>query len=504
MTRPGFMELFRATRSEVDAILSSVPTSLLEARRMITREMQFEPRPEELQAIVKIADFTSTSVFCYEFPRQLLSLRVMAERELGDHWNERRLSPDKLAQATGLIEELLAASEQARTDLRTNPEVATLLSEDERKFLRYVLDVMALPKHRLQAAAVLVPRLEFISKLITTGNVGETLPGLDNREIDMFNQAVHLEDDKEGPARVYLEAVALRTIFDEYLAVWERSGYLDDAELIEQLQDSVREQLADAETAYRVVSEQLEKQLSDAMAANLQDFAVDIHSAKSKLFDTYVKAQPLMRQPEAVEFDGGSESKSISETLAEAEVADGEAVSLKQRKEELYLDALTSLRSDRASGGELRLHPRELRKRRIRRRRWILAGTVLALAVVAATLQLAVPGAVPDPVGVSLKEFQPSLSVIDAKPIGPMLYVRVTDWDNLSVQNIRFRTAEIGELASRKGLSSVYVVNTEGESPAEWHANGGVLVKSRAAFGDVISQVEARARAAADDATGDN
>ena len=84
MAPPVFAELFRATRSEVDAVLANVPPSLLEARRLITREMQFEPRAEELQAIVKIAGFTSTSVFCYEFPRQMLSLRVVAERELGD------------------------------------------------------------------------------------------------------------------------------------------------------------------------------------------------------------------------------------------------------------------------------------------------------------------------------------------------------------------------------------------------------------------------------------
>ncbi len=498
------MELFRSTRSEVDAILSSVPSSLLEARRLITREMQFEPRPEELQAIVKIAGFTSTSVFCYEFPRQMLSLRVMAERELGDHWNERRLSPDKLARATAVIEELLAASEQARTDLRTNPEVMTLLNDEERKFLGYVMDVMALPKDRLQAAAVLVPRLEFIAKLTTSGNVSETFPGLDNHEIEMFNQAVHLGADKEGPARVYLEAVALRTIFNEYLAVWERSGYLEDAELIEQLQDSVREQLAEAQTAYRIVSERLEKQLSDAMAANLEEFAVDIHSAKGKLFDTYVKAQPLMREPRAVEFDADVETRTLSETLADAEVADEDAASQKQRKEELYLNALTSLRSDRAAGRDLRMHPLEIRKRRIRRKRWILAMAVAGLTFFAAAVQLALPGAAPDPVAVSLKEFQPSLSVIDAKPIGPMLYVRVTDWDNLTVESIRFRTAEIGELAARKGLSSVYVVTTTGESPAEWHANGGVLVKSHAAREDVISQAEARARAALEAAQDEN
>ena len=139
MGRPVFAELFRATRSEVDAVLANVPSSLLEARRLITREMQFEPRAEELQAIVKIAAFTSTSVFCYEFPRQMLSLRVVAERELGDHWGERRLSVERLEHTGALIEELLAASEQAQIDLGANAEAMADVSDEERSFLHLLI-----------------------------------------------------------------------------------------------------------------------------------------------------------------------------------------------------------------------------------------------------------------------------------------------------------------------------------------------------------------------------
>jgi len=326
VTPPVFSELLRVTRTEVDAVLADVPSSLLEARRLITREMQFEPRPEELQAIVRIAAFTSTSVFCYEFPRQVLSMRVVAERELGDYWSARRLSAEKLAHAGALIEELLEASEQAQVDLAADAESMANLSAEERSFLQYVGEVMALPQERLQAAAVLVPRLEFVAKLVTTGNISEMLPGLDDHEIEMFNEAVHLEDgDQQGPARVCLEAVALRTIFSEYLSVWERSGYLDDAELIDQLQQSIRGQLREAEIAYRVVNERLQVQQDEAIAASLESFAKDVRSAKSKLFETYVKTQPLLREPEVVEFESGTEARSITETLADAEVADDQA-----------------------------------------------------------------------------------------------------------------------------------------------------------------------------------
>ena len=494
---PGFDELFRATRREVDAVLAEVPASLLEARRLITREMQFEPRPEELQAIVRIANFTSTSVVCYELPRQMLALRVLAERELGNHLGERRLSAEKLARTAALIADLLEAFERSQSDSTANIETMAQLTDEERSYLLYVEDVMALPKDKLEATTILVPRLELVAKQITTGNISETFPGLDDHEIEMFNAAVHLEDaDQQGPSRACLEAVALRTIFEEYLSVWERSADLEDVELIEQLQQSIRVQLCETETAYRVVNERLQVQQDEAISASLEEFANEVRTAKSKLFEVYIKAQPLLRKPQVVEFGPDGAGRSIAETLAEAEVADEHAGARKERSEDLYHDALTSLRQDRAAGRDMNMHPLAVAKRKYERRLWRMAGMIGILATVAIAVQWILPAPIPDPISVSLKEFQPSLSIIDAKPIGSMLYVRVADWDNMSVESIRIRTSEIGELASKKGLSLAYVVSNEGQGLAEWHANGGVLVKSGTAGEDVISQAQARARAA--------
>jgi len=505
VSAPAFADLFRATRCEVDAVLGKVPDSLLEARRLITREMQFEPRPEELQAIVKIAGFTSTSIVCYEFPRQMLALRVLAERELAGYLGGRRLHAEKLERTGAMIEELLAVGEQAKADLTMNAESMALVSDEERRFLQYVLDVVALPKAKLEAAAVLAPRLEFVAKLVATGNIAETFPGLNDQEIEMFNHAVHLdEDDPAGPARVCLEAVALRTILDEYISVWGRSDYLEDAELIDQLQQSIREQLLEAETAYRVVNENLQIQQDEAIAASLDDFAKELRTAKSRLFDTYIKTQPLVRRPEAVAFEPGSPKKSLAETLAEAETADENAVSHKQRSDELYLNALTSLRQDRAAGRDMSLHPLAVAKRRYKRKLWMMAASIGVLAVVAVAVHWVLPAPIPKPPKVSLKEFQPSLGVMDAKPIGSMLYVRVADWENLSVESTRFQAAEIGGLASEKGLSMAYIVSVSGEELAEWHTNGGVLVKNRAAAEDVISLAQERARAAREAAASDN
>ncbi len=494
----GFDELFRVIRREVDAVLVDVPASLLEARRLITRKMQFEPRPEELQAIVKIAGFTSTSVVCYELPRQMFALRVLAERELGEHWGRRHLSVEKLARTAALIEDLLQAYERSQSDSTVNTEAMAQLTDEERSHLRYVEEVMMLPKDRLEATMILVPRLELVAKQVASGNISETFPGLDDHEIEMFNEAVHLEDeDQQGPARVCLESIALRTIFEEYLSVWERSSHLEDAELIEQLQQSIRVQLREAEIAYRVVNERLQVQQDEAISASLEALAKEVRSAKSKLFEAYIKTQPLLRNPRTVEFGSAGEGRSLAETLAEAALADEHAGAQKEHSEKLYRNALTSLRQDRAAGRDMNMHPLAIAKRRYKRRLWSMAGTIAVLVTLAVSVQWILPKSIPDPISVSLKEFQPSLSIVDATPIGSMLYVRVTDWEHLSVESIRFRTSEIGELASKKGLSLAYVVSSDGHGLAEWHANGGVLVKSGAAGEDVISQVKAAHKAAA-------
>lgn len=298
MPGSNFDALFRSARREVDDVLADVPPSLLEARRMITRELRFEPRPEELQAIVRIAGFMSTAIVCYELPRQLLALRVLAERELNDCWGTRRLCADRLACNCRLIEDLLIAAEQSHDDLAEGAEALRALADQERDFLRHVRDALVLPHDRLVASTVLAPRLELVAKQVASGNIAETFPGLSDAEIEMFNQAVLLdESEQDGPGRVCLDAVALRTLFEEYLAVWERSGDLEDAELIDRLHQGIREQLRQAETAYRVVNGRLQQQQDEAISANLADFAEDIRAAQSRLFEVYVKTQPLLREP---------------------------------------------------------------------------------------------------------------------------------------------------------------------------------------------------------------
>jgi len=477
---PGanFDELFRSTRREVDDVLADVPQSLLEARRMVTRELQFEPRPEELQVIVKIAGFMSTSVVCYELPRQMLALRVLAERELAECWGSRRLSAEKLSRTAAVIEDLLQASEQSR-DAVSGKDATETLSDDEQTYLMCVRDVLDVPHDRLQASIVVAPRLELVAKQVATGNVSETFPGLSDEEVEMFNQAVHLDDsEQQGPGRVCLDAIALRTVYEEYREVWDRSGYLDDVELVERLQQEIREQLADTETAYRVVNGSLQQQQDEAISACLDDFAEDIRTAKSKLFEAHLQAQAMTRKAKPVEAEDAVGRRSLAETLDEAETADERTAARKSSSEELYLRALTSVRSDRAER-DPNTHPRVIARQAYRRRLWLMAATIVVLAAAVAGTHLFLPERTPDPTTVSLKEFEPALSVIDAKPIGSMLYVRVTDWEQLSAEKIRFRALAIGNVAADKGLSLAYVVSDAGQGLAEWHANGGVLVKAR-------------------------
>jgi len=461
-------------RTDVDKALADLPPGLLPARRLIAREMQFEPRPEELQTIVKIAGFVSTSIVGYELPRQMLALRVLAERALRYHWDSRRLSADRLGHTAALIEDLLVARQQFQVDLTIDPDAMSQLADDERDFLLHVDDVILPPKERLEATSVLAPRLELLARQATGGELGKTFPGLNDDEIEMFDQAVHLDDDSpEGPSRICLDAVALRTVYEECQSLWENSAEIDDTDFIEQLRDRIRSQLRKTESAYRVVSQQLQAQQDTAISASLDEFAEEVRGVKSKLFEVYLKTRPLMK-----DVDSRPARRSLADTLAEAADADERVSSKEKLSEELFLDALTGLRQDDADA-EPDMHPLAVAKRAYRRRLWRMAATSLVLALIALAVQLFAVERIPDPVDVALKEFQPSLSVIDAMPIGAMLYVKVSDWENLTVEETRIRTDEIGMLASSKGLTLAYVVSDSGRALAEWHPNGGVLVKPK-------------------------
>ena len=482
----GFEQQFRDTRREIDDVLADVPSSLLEARRLLTRELQFNPRPEELQLIVKIAGFMSTSMVCFELPRQMLALRVMAEREWSRFTQRRRLDTEELSRAETMILELLDAYEKACEDYLPGSAALQPLADDERDFLRRVREGLELPVDRLRAASVLAPRLELLAKQVSSGNALETFPSLSEAELEMFNESVHLEDEADhNNGRVCIDAVALRTIYEEYFDVWDRSGYLDDAELVEQLHTEIKGQLKQTEVAYRVLNERLQQQQDEAISASLEDFAEEIRGVKSRLFEAYLETQPLLREPEVVEFNASQ--RTLEDRLDEADLNDRHAEK-KQSQEEVYLNALSSLRNDRLAARDMRDHPLEVAKRRKRRRMMMMVLTMGVLAGISAAVHFLVPQRLPDPVTINLKEFEPALEVIEAKPIGTMLYARVTDWDQLSVDKIRFRAAAIGKVAIEKELSLVYIVSDRGQPVAEWHSNGGVVVHLKKQVAeDVIS-----------------
>ena len=69
------------TRTEVDRVLLEMPDNRLEARRVITGEWGFVPRPEELQTIAKIAHEPIGQGPLRKLSRKTLSLRVLVDHE---------------------------------------------------------------------------------------------------------------------------------------------------------------------------------------------------------------------------------------------------------------------------------------------------------------------------------------------------------------------------------------------------------------------------------------
>ena len=59
-----------------------------------------------------------------------------------------------------------------------------------------------------------------------------------------------------------------------------------------------------------------------------------------------------------------------------------------------------------------------------------------------------------------------------------MLWAKVNGWSEIAPARRYRRVGEIGEVAAEKSLAMAYIVDEHGTSVAEWHRDGGVLMRT--------------------------
>jgi hypothetical protein len=296
------------------------------------------------------------------------------------------------------------------------------------------------------------------------------------------------EQHQEGPNRICLNALALRTIMAEDLSDWEthasRGG--DASEQRQVLLDRLRLDV----TAYQVVSDHIQRQQDAALTADIQALADELRRAKQGLFSNYLKVSSIIKGGGADSAAGGTAEGAGTTTIAvgdllqEAVAADAAAEAQRGKevtKEKVYLDALNEMRKDSsepAVAPELVISdPKRERSRLI----ILSAAAVVMLAACVSVYILTAPGKSADP-ELSVADLPSALAPSRAVAVGPMLYAQVNSWiwDDMTKPQREARVNEIADSARARGYETVYLTDEKNRDLARWTAGEGItLAKSK-------------------------
>ena len=477
-----FQDHYDLVRAQVDTLLEHLSPSGLEARRQITRELHIEPRPEELQTIVRLAEDSATEGLRYELPRQLLTLRVLALREERQLYEMTPLQPERIEKAVRLFPDLLAAARELEAQLGEAVGSESPLIMDDRDFIVRAGRVLSCNREQLVANSTLVARLAELARAVVEGDLDTRTESL--AEEDRLALAAAITGDSEQRyARPTIDALAMRSSVDNLLAEWRAMGPPSgDTESQRQLRESILEKMRQTRICFEQLADRLQVAQDEALVAGAQALADEFRAAGRGLFSAKLRLAKLLREPfadEVVEDLGGEEIESIQEMLGGSLLADAnsEAAPKQQTEEEVYLGALKEMRDKKLK--QLEERPDEIAERlkRERRRMRLMIASAVVLAITSAVVNFMIlPSAPSEPVAPPVTDFSRDTNAERVETAGPIVFTHVDGWNKLSESEKR---SQVETMAGHMGgFDGMFIIDEYGEVGAAWSPEKGVGVDS--------------------------
>jgi len=466
------------TLDQVDEVLSDMPESRLEARRVITREWGVDPTPAELQTIVRVAhDPGAQHGVQRELARAALAARVFVDRELRRLLDCMPLDAERIRETAETLPELSKAVEALDDQLRSIGETA---DQAERSFLHDVGRIL-IPIHgALVAAGVIAPHLERLAGAESEEEIRSAVPCLADAEVAVLASVTATEPDPHrdaarsgNPSRLCVDAAVLSAVIRSDLAVLSQEGEADAPVEPQEL----LERLTRDKVAYYVVAGRLQKQQDTALLARLTDYAETLGAAQRGLSAAYEELAAALSPAAPGLGDGqGAIVNDLRRLLDESAAQDALAESQWSRRvtaEELYLDALKGVGPPEVTKAPVFAPKYDPKRERFRIRVLSLIAAVLfagCLGVWATRL-----GGETDPTAVPLTEMSDTLILDKAIAIGPMMYAVVShwSWDNMSDEERLGSVRALGLSAANEGFETVYLVDEGNEELAMWSEDQG-------------------------------
>ena len=480
----GPLTLLAETREQVDRVLATIPDNRLEARRVITREWGFDPTPEQLQVIVKLAhDPVAADGLQRELTCTALAARIFVELLLRDLIDAKELDAGRIREIGGSLADCAHALQALEQQFQT---IGEGLGAFEGEFLEQAGDALIPSGDTVVAADVMAPRLERIARADSEEDVRSAAPLLTTAEVQILVSIVcpepadparvtHREADRACLNAAVLSAVML----DDVSAMEELSE--SDADGSGTDQEAVVERLRRDRVAYRLVLDRLRKQVDAATMAGLGDYASTLRRSQRGLTRTHMRLVGTLNaaRPGSVPAEEiFAESIDLRRLLQESAEEDSRADEARDQcvtKEELYLDALKGDQTPDV----VHLAAYDLKSER-KRIRVLTAIAAVLLAGCVGVWSWHLKGA-ENPLEVPLAEMSDTLILDQAVSVGPMMYAVVShwSWDDMSVEERLSSVRALGLSAANHGYDTVYLVDEARNDLAMWTKSGGAELKGK-------------------------
>jgi hypothetical protein len=182
-------------RGQIDGVLRMLPEDPAEARRLVTRELEIDPRPEELQVIARIAGDRVTNESLRNLAHTALALRILAERGTRELFDSREITAEGIGRSAVLVSGLLPTLDTLESEVQSRLD---LLEPTDRDYLLEVVDALRPSAEPLIAGMVVAPRLLALIHATEQGDPRSAVPSLTDEEVALLDRAVRPSRDSNN------------------------------------------------------------------------------------------------------------------------------------------------------------------------------------------------------------------------------------------------------------------------------------------------------------------
>ncbi len=466
--RVSLASLILEAEARVREALACMPSGLAEAREFISTRFWSEPRPEDLQTLVRVASQPLFRGERREVPLQAIALRYLAERQAAAYWDPSLRSAPALRRHAETLSQLGEVMAIFEARLETEIDALPGVPSDDRSQILRATRVLFPRLETIAGPAVLAPKLASLLEAEDIEALQSLFPTVTDDEAALFatNSPARAED---GPAwlRTALDAAALRARLEDDLASWETLTRFPEGSRPEAVRADIMQNLIRDQQAHRQVTEALQALQDAAVKERRKEMSDQIVRLRAPLSATFRRLAPVFQAHP--ELRAATTAPASAEESAHRAAQAGHAAAAGADESTASAEAVEAARVAVAA--------RRLARSRRRRIAALAVGLVAVGTMMVVRLML--PPPLPRPIRVQPSDFTGIAPITFTQPVGVLLIARVSDgWDSLSEADRLAAVDSVSKIAIQRGFTTLSLMAPAGDTVAMWDAAHGARLIS--------------------------